>query len=166
MSDFINNSSVLADCFAKAGVRIIISGKDSLSVAFAEDYELYDRVRKVNTTYTSFAEYHTLFPSEDINDYIRYGGLFYKNEAEKSTIGYENILSYLHDAVTMNIANSLKNNADIDKRDSAFKNINETELAELKSITEKVVGLYSGSPDGEIITALTDKKIMPNSSLG
>lgn len=155
VSDFINNSSSLADCFAKAGVRIIISGKDSLSIAFAEDYELYDRVRKVNTTYTSFAEYHTLFPSEDINDYIRYGGLFYKNEAEKSTIGYENILSYLHDAVTMNIANSLKNNADIDKRDSAFKNINETEL---KSITEKAAGLYSGSPDGEIITALTDKK--------
>lgn len=155
VSDFINNSSSLADCFVKAGVRIIISGMDSLSIAFAEDYELYDRVRKVNTTYISFAEYHTLFPSEDINDYIRYGGLFYKNEAEKSTIGYENILSYLHDAVTMNIANSLKNNADIDERDSAFKNINETEL---KSITEKAAGLYSGSPDGEIITALTDKK--------
>ena len=155
VSDFINNSSSLADCFAKAGVRIIISGKDSLSIAFAEDYELYDRVRKVNTTYTSFAEYHTLFPLENIYDYVRYGGLFYKNEAEKSTIGYENILSYLHDAVTMNIANSLKNNADIDERDSAFKNINETEL---KLITEKVAGLYSGSPDGEIITALTDKK--------
>ena len=155
VSDFINNSASLADCFAKAGARIIISGTDSLSIAFAEFYELYDRVRKVNTTYISFAEYHTLFPSEDINDYIRYGGLFYKNEAEKSTIGYENILSYLHDAVTMNIANSLKNNADIDERDSAFKNINETEL---KSITEKAAGLYSGSPDGEIITALTDKK--------
>lgn len=155
VSDFINNSASLADCFAKAGVRIIISGTDSLSIAFAEDYELYDRVRKVNTTYISFAEYHTLFPSEDINDYIRYGGLFYKNEAEKSAIGYENILSYLHDAVTMNIAISLKNNADIDKRASALKNINETEL---KSITEKVVGLYSGLADGEIITALTDKK--------
>ena len=155
VSDFINNSSVLADCFAKAGARIIITGTDSLSIAFAEDYELYDRVRKVNTTYTSFAEYYTLFPSEDINDYIRYGGLFYKNEAEKFTIGYENILSYLHDAVTINIANSLKNNADIDERASALKNINETEL---KRITEKVVGLYSGSTDGEIITALTDKK--------
>lgn len=155
VSDFINNSASLADCFAKAGVRIIISGKDSLSVAFAEDYELYDRVRKVNMTYTSFAEYHTLFPLENIYDYIRYGGLFYKNEPEKSVNGYENILSYLHDAVTMNIANSLKNNADIDKRDSALKNINKTEL---KRITEKVVGLYSGSTDGEIITALTDKK--------
>lgn len=155
VSDFINNSASLADCFAKAGARIIISGTDSLSIAFAEDYELYDRVRKVNTTYTSFAEYHTLFPLENINDYIRYGGLFYKNEAEKSVNGYENILSYLHDAVTMNIANSLKNNADIDERASALKNINETEL---KSITEKVVGLYSGLADGEIITALTDKK--------
>lgn len=155
VSDYINNSASLADCFAKAGARIIISGTDSLSIAFAEDYELYDRVRKVNTTYTSFAEYHTLFPLENINDYIRYGGLFYKNEAEKSVNGYENILSYLHDAVTMNIANSLKNNADIDKRDSSLKNINETEL---KRITEKVVGLYSGSTDGEIITALTDKK--------
>ena len=158
VSDFINNSASLADCFAKAGARIIISGTDSLSIAFAEDYELYDRVRKVNTTYTSFAEYHTLFPLENINDYIRYGGLFYKNEAEKSVNGYENILSYLHDAVTMNIANSLKNNADIDERDSALKNINETELADFKSITENVVGLYSGSTDGEIITALTDKK--------
>lgn len=93
VSDFINNSSVLADCFAKAGARIIISGTDSLSIAFAEDYELYDRVRKVNTTYISFAEYHTLFHLENIYDYIQYGGLFYKNEAEKSTIGYENILS-------------------------------------------------------------------------
>lgn len=155
VSDFINNSASLADCFAKAGARIIISGTDNLSIAFAEDYELYDRVRKVNTTYTSFAEYRTLFPLAEINDYIRYGGLFYKNEAEKSVNGYENILSYLHDAVTMNIANSLKNNADIDKRDSALKNINETEL---KSITEKAVGLYSGLTDGEIITALTDKK--------
>lgn len=158
MSDFINNSASLADCFAKAGARIIISGTDSLSIAFAEDYELYDRVRKVNTTYTSFAEYHTLFPLENIYDYIRYRGLFYKNEAEKSINRYENILSYLHDAVTMNIANSLKNNADIVERDSALKNINETELAEFKSITEKVVGLYSGSTDGEIIIALTDKK--------
>lgn len=156
--DFINNSASLADCFAKAGARIIISGTDSLSIAFAEDYELYDRVKKVNMTYTSFAEYHTLFPLENIYDYIQYGGLFYKNEAEKSVNGYENILSYLHNAVTMNIANSLKNNADIDERDSALKNINETELAELKHITEKVVGLYSGSTDGEIITALTDKK--------
>lgn len=155
VSDFINNSASLADCFAKAGVRIIISGTDSLSIAFAEDYELYDRVKKVNTTYTSFAEYHTLFPLENIYDYIRYGGLFYKNEAEKSVNGYENILSYQHDAVTMNIANSLKNNADIDERASALKNINETEL---KSITEKVVELYSGSTDGESITALTDKK--------
>lgn len=158
VSDFINNSALLADCFAKAGARIIISGTDSLSIAFAEDYELFDRVIKVNTTYTSFAEYRTLFPLAEINDYIRYGGLFYKNEAEKSVNGYENILSYLHDAVTMNIANSLKNNADIDERDSALKNINETELAELKSITEKVVGLYSGLIDGKIITALTDKK--------
>ena len=156
VSDFINNSASLADCFAKAGVRIIISGTDGLSIALAEDYELYDRVIKVNTTYTSFAEYHTLFPLENINDYIRYGGLFYKNEAEKSVNGYGNILSYLHDAVTMNIANSLKNNADIDERASALKNINETEL---KRITENVVGLYSGSTtDGEIITALTDKK--------
>lgn len=151
VSDFINNSSSLADCFAKAGVRIIISGKDSLSIAFAEDYELYDRVRKVNTTYTSFAEYHTLFPLENIYDYIRYGGLFYKNEAEKSTIGYENILSYLHDAVTMNIANSLKNNADIDERDSAFKNINETELAELKSITEKAAGCIAVRPTERLL---------------
>lgn len=155
MSDFINNSASLADCFAKAGARIIISGTDSLSIAFAEDHELYDRVRKVNTTYTSFAEYHTLFPLAEINDYIRYGGLFYKNEDEKFVNGYENILSYLHDAVTMNIANSLKNNADIDERDSAFKNINETKL---KSITENVVGLYNGLTDREIITALTDKK--------
>ena len=43
-------------------------------------------------------------------------------------------------------------------REIPHLNINETELAELKSITEKVVGLYGGSPDGEIITALTDKK--------
>ena len=141
VSDFITNSSVLADCFAKEGIRIIIAGTDSLSISFAEDGELYDRTSKVNTTYISFAEHCRVLQTNNMDNYIEYGGLMKKSGDEKTITDYESMLKYLDSAVSSNIANSLKKNTDYDKSDSLLKGLSRSEL---KSIVEKVTELYSG----------------------
>lgn len=38
--DFITNSAALPDVFAKAGMKIIVTGTDSLGFIFADNYEL------------------------------------------------------------------------------------------------------------------------------
>lgn len=141
VKDFIQDSSVLADCFAKEGIRVIIAGTDSLSIIFAEDGELYDRVCKVNTTYISFAEHCRVLQTNNMDDYIEYGGLMKKGESTRAITDYASMLKYLDSAVSANIANSLQNNVYLDERDTELKKLNRTELM---CIIEKVTELYSG----------------------
>ena len=140
-SDFISNSSALSDCFAKEGIKIIIAGTDSLSISFAEEGELYDRTCKVNTTYISFAEHCRVLQTNDMDEYIEFGGLMEKSGDEKIITDYESMLKYLDSAVSSNIANSLKNNTYLDERDSSLKELSRSEL---RSIVEKITELYSG----------------------
>ena len=53
--DFIDRASILADIFAKEGVKIILTGTDSLGFNFANS-ELYDRTVQLHTTHIPFAE--------------------------------------------------------------------------------------------------------------
>ena len=151
-SDFISNSSALSDCFAKEGMKIVITGTDSLSVSFAEEGELYDRICKVNTTYISFAEHCKVFQTNDLDDYIEHGGIMDKAGDEKAITDYESMLEYLDSAVSSNIANSLKNNTDLDERDSSLKGLSRSEL---RSIVEKITELYSG----RINTAICEEQL-------
>lgn len=150
-SDFISNSSALSDCFAKEGIKIVITGTDSLSISFAEEGELYDRICKVNTTYISFAEHCRVFQTNNLDDYIEHGGIMAKTGDEKTITDYESMLKYLDSAVSSNIANSLKNNTDLDERDSSLKGLSRFEL---RSIVEKITELYSG----KISTAICEKQ--------
>lgn len=151
-SDFISNSSALSDCFAKEGIKIVITGTDSLSISFAEEGELYDRICKVNTTYISFAEHCRVFQTNDLDDYIEHGGIMAKTGDEKTVTDYESMLKYLDSAVSSNIANSLKNNTDLDERDSSLIGLSRFEL---RSIVEKITELYSG----KISTAICEKQL-------
>ena len=54
-NDFITNASVLSDVFAKEGIRIIVTGTDSLSFLLAMNHELYDRTVRIQTTHIPFA---------------------------------------------------------------------------------------------------------------
>lgn len=143
--DFIDRASILADIFAKEGVKIILTGTDSLGFNFANS-ELYDRTVQLHTTHIPFAEHCRVLNTNDIDDYIKYGGLMQKSKDGKRVIDYASACKYLDEAVSRNIVNSLRRNSRSTCLDALPEN-------ELKTIIEKIVGKYSGS---------FDKKTMQN----
>lgn len=82
LSDFIDTASLLSDIYAQMGMKIILSGTDSLGFALSEADELYDRTAMIHTTFIPFREYSRLLGSDDIDEYIRYGGTLCAADAE------------------------------------------------------------------------------------
>lgn len=74
MKDFIDSAALLSDIYAMMGMKIVLSGTDSLGFWIARDYELYDRERTIHTTFIPFREYSRLLGIDSIDEYIRYGG--------------------------------------------------------------------------------------------
>lgn len=70
--DFIENSAILADIYAKSGIDIIISADSPDIILKAESKALLGRIVKFDTTYISFAEYSFLFGISNINDYVEF----------------------------------------------------------------------------------------------
>ena len=137
-NDFITNSSVLSDVFAKEGIRIIVTGTDSLCFQFASNDELFDRTVRIQTTHIPFAEHSDVLDTIDIDDYIQFGGLMRKGEPEDRIIhDFDTACKYLDSAVSKNIARSLKKNP----KDSYFERLS---MEELQAIIEKMVEIYSG----------------------
>jgi predicted AAA+ superfamily ATPase len=134
--NFINRCAVLPDLFAKEGMKIVVAGTDSLGLLLAENGELYDRMIKVSTTHITFAEHCRVLGGNDIDDYIRYGGLM-REGAKGAVYSYETAIKYLDSAVSENISNSLKK----DRRDSSLDVFTADEI---KTIIEKMVEIYSG----------------------
>lgn len=79
MEDFIENASLFSDIFAMMGMKIILSGTDSLGFYFAED-ELFNRYREARTTYISWREYKMLFDAKDIAEYMTMSGILSGHE--------------------------------------------------------------------------------------
>lgn len=131
--DFIENSAYLADIYAKEGLRIVLSGDDSLSFVFAQKSSLFCRTETVSTTYISFEEHCRVLGTEDIDDYISYGGVMVRFISD-----YDSACRYLDKAVSGNISRSLR---------SLAKYSNHTELFdvsedEMKAVIEKMVERY------------------------
>lgn len=117
MEDFIDCASVLSDIFAMQGMKIILSGTDSLGFWMAAGNELYDRAYLIHTTYIPFREYSRLLGIEDLDEYIRYGGTLMPGEtgfddpdALDETAAFrddETTRRYIDTAVCRNIQHSL-----------------------------------------------------------
>jgi predicted AAA+ superfamily ATPase len=142
--DFITNSASLPDIFAKMGMRIIVTGTDSLGFRFADYRELYGRSVRLNTTHISFAEHCRVLGTNDIDDYIQYGGLMREGADERFVYDYETARRYLDSAVAENICSSIKNNY----HSSCLDDLS---VKELRCIIEKIVELYSGFFDRKTI---------------
>ena len=80
LPDFIDSASVFSDIYAMQGMKIILSGADSLSFWFTQKHELYDRAYTIHTTFIPFREYSDLLGINDIDEYIRYGGTLLPGE--------------------------------------------------------------------------------------
>lgn len=112
MEDFIDSASLLSDIYAFMGMKIVLSGTDSLAFWLAEGNELYDRVVMIHTTFISFKEYHLLLKKESIDEYIRYGGTLRKGDSldysDSSFADEESTRKYIDTSISRNIQHSLK----------------------------------------------------------
>lgn len=118
MKDFIDSASLFSDIYTQMGMKIVLSGTDSLGFWFAEGNELYDRVRMVHTTFISYREYSRILGIDSIDEYIRYGGTLRAGEidfddeelltGDASFRDDESTRKYIDTAISKNIQHSLE----------------------------------------------------------
>ncbi|MCQ2528246.1 MAG: AAA family ATPase [Saccharofermentans sp.] len=112
MSDFIEGAALFSDIYAACGMKLVLSGTDSLGFVFTSDNQLYDRCEMVHTTFIPYREFERVLGISGIDEYIRYGGTMSLGGVhynEKST--FSNIKStdeYVDNAIAKNIQHSLK----------------------------------------------------------
>jgi len=114
MSDFIDCAALFSDVYATSGMKIVLSGTDSLGFLFSEDRELYDRCFMVHTTFISYAEFENILGIKGIDEYIRYGGTMSLggvnyNQSGMTFATKESTEEYIDTAIASNIQHSLKN---------------------------------------------------------
>ena len=112
MSDFIEGAALLSDIYAAMGMKIVLSGTDSLGFLFSEDDQLYDRGYKVHTTHIPYREFEEILGIKGIDEYIRYGGTMSLSGVhynENSTFASKKRADeYVDSAIARNIQHSLK----------------------------------------------------------
>lgn len=117
MEDFIDSAALFSDVFATMGMKIVLSGTDSLGFWLAMDQELYDRAKPVHTTFIPYREYSRLLGIDSIDEYIRYGGTLRAGELafddqdvnaqDASFRDDESTRRYIDTAICRNIQHSL-----------------------------------------------------------
>lgn len=118
MADFIDTAAFLSDVYAPMGMKLVLSGTDSLGFFLAKNYELYDRTSFIHTTIIPFREHSRLLHTDSIDEYIRYGGTLRAGELDfanvrlldgsLSFLDEESTRQYIDTAISRNIQNSLK----------------------------------------------------------
>lgn len=160
ISDFIDSAAILSDIYSAMGMKIVLSGTDSLGFWLAIHEELYDRAVMVHTTYISFAEHSRLLGINDIDEYVRYGGTLKAgiwdfdnkevNADEASFKDNESTRIYIDTAICSNIQHSLKCYQD----GNHFRNL--YELYEKKELTGAINKIIENESHKFLINVLTD----------
>lgn len=112
MEDFIEGAALFSDIYASSGMKIVLSGTDSLGFIFTEYEQLYDRCILLHTTFIPYREFETVLGIEGIDEYIRYGGTMSMggvNYNERSSFATSKSAGdYIDSAIARNIQHSLK----------------------------------------------------------
>lgn len=112
MKDFIEGAALFSDIFAASGMKIVLSGTDSLGFLFSEDAQLFDRCLMIHTTFIPYREYERVLGITGIDEYIRYGGTMslggvdYNSDSVFATP--KRAGEYIDSAIARNIQHSLK----------------------------------------------------------
>lgn len=114
MEDFIEGAALFSDVYATRGIKIVLSGTDSLGFIFSEDRELYDRCDMLHTTFIPYREFERVLKIKGIDEYIRYGGTMSLGGVDYNTSKMtfstkESTAEYVDSAIAHNIQHSLKN---------------------------------------------------------
>ena len=120
LEDFIGTAAILSDIYSMKGMKIVLSGTDSLSFIFADRDELYARNIMIHTSIIPFREYSRLLDINSIDTYIEYGGTLMKEnmllgdgDSRTDELAFkddESTRKYIDTAISRNIQNSLKYN--------------------------------------------------------
>lgn len=112
IEDFIEGAALFSDIFAACGMKIVLSGTDSLGFFFSEDEQLYDRCIFLHTTFIPYKEFEEVLGIKGIDEYICYGGTMSLGGVhynEKSTFANKkSVDEYVDSAIAKNIQHSLK----------------------------------------------------------
>lgn len=146
LDDFINTSAVLSDVFSMMGMKIVVSGTDSLGFAMANRDELYDRSVMIHTSYIPFKEYSRLLGICSIDGYIEYGGTlkmenmsFDDPDASFDEVAFrddESTRKYIDTAISRNIQHTLKN----DRYGKYFNELRELyDKGELTNVINRII---------------------------
>ncbi len=111
MEDFIQGAALLSDIYVASGMKIVLSGTDSLGFLFSEDEELFDRCMMLHTTFIPFREFAEVLGKGDIDSYIIYGGTMTQSGDVYNRILFESGArtgEYVNTAIAGNIQHSLK----------------------------------------------------------
>jgi len=146
MEDFINTAAVLSDVFSMMGMKIVVSGTDSLGFAMANRDELYDRSIMIHTSFIPFREYARLLDINSIDSYIEYGGTLKREnmsfddpDATFEEVAFrddESTRKYIDTAISRNIQHTLRN----DHYGEYFNQLRELyEKGELTNVINRIV---------------------------
>ena len=146
LSDFIDTAAVLSDVFSIMGMKIVVSGTDSLGFAMANRDELYDRSVTIHTSFIPFREYARLLNIRSVDSYIEYGGTlkmenmsFDDPDAAFDEVAFrddESTRKYIDTAISRNIQHTLKN----DHYGEYFNQLRELyEKGELTNVINRIV---------------------------
>lgn len=146
LSDFINTAAVLSDVFSMMGMKIVVSGTDSLGFAMANQDELYDRSVMIHTSFIPFREYARLLDIHSVDRYIEYGGTlkmenmsFDDPDSIFDTVSFrddESTRKYIDTSISRNIQHTLKN----DHYGEYFNQLRELyEKGELTNVINRIV---------------------------
>ena len=110
MDDFIEGAALFSDVYAASGMKIVLSGTDSLGFIFSQDEQLYDRCLLLHTTFIPFREFSAVLGIGDIDEFIRYGGTMSKSGENYNKAIFASAQStdeYVNTAIARNIQHSL-----------------------------------------------------------
>ena len=139
MEDFIEGAALFSDIYAGSGMKLVLSGTDSLGFIFTKHEQLYDRCIMLHTTFIPYREFEQVLGIQGIDNYIRYGGTMSisgVNYNESTFMTKQSTDEYIDSAIARNIQHSLRYYQD----GGHFRNLYDLyEKGELTSAINRVV---------------------------
>ena len=115
MEDFVEGAALFSDIYAGSGMKLVLSGTDSLGFIFTKHEQLYDRCIMLHTTFIPYREFEQVLGIQGIDNYIRYGGTMSisgVNYNDSTFTTKQSTDEYIDSAIARNIQHSLKHYQD------------------------------------------------------
>lgn len=137
MEDFIEGAALLSDVYAAMGMKIILSGTDSLGFWISKSNQLYDRCHLLHSTFIPYREFEKVLGVKGIDSYIQFGGTMSMSGNHYNLFtGKTETDEYIDSAIAQNIQHSLK----CYQNEGHFRNLYSLyEKGELTSAINRVV---------------------------